>query len=90
MGHARGVLCLAAHQNGVPVRSLGHSLVKRVVAGSGAATKEQVGQMVVRRLGLREAPTPIDVSDALALAVALAGILEREAELARAGLAVGR
>ena len=29
MGHARGVLCLAGAQASVPVRTLGHSLVKR-------------------------------------------------------------
>jgi crossover junction endodeoxyribonuclease RuvC len=87
MGHARGVLCLAAHRFGVPVRTLGHSLVKRVVTGSGAASKDQVNRMIVQRLGLREAPRPADVSDALALALALCGMLEREAQLERAGMA---
>jgi crossover junction endodeoxyribonuclease RuvC len=90
MGHARGVLCLAAHRFGIPVRTLGHSMVKRIVAGSGAATKDQVNRMIVQRLGLREAPRPADVSDALALALALCGMLEREAQLTRAGLAAGR
>jgi crossover junction endodeoxyribonuclease RuvC len=87
MGHARGVLCLAAHQRGVPVRTLGHSMVKRIVAGTGSATKEQVNRMIVQRLRLRSAPKPADVSDALALAIALCGIAEREAQLARAGVA---
>lgn len=72
MGHARGVLCLAAGANGVAVRPLAHSLVKRALVGSGSARKEQVKKMVVTMLGLRTVPQPDDVSDALALAVAFA------------------
>jgi crossover junction endodeoxyribonuclease RuvC len=72
MGHARGVLYLAAAQNGVAVHHLAHSLVKRALVGSGAARKEQVKSMVVSVLGLRTRPEPDDVSDALALALAWA------------------
>lgn len=74
MGHARGVLCLAGAQHGVPVSSLGHSLVKRALIGSGGARKEQVNQMVVELLALRKSPEPNDVSDALALALAFLNI----------------
>lgn len=70
MGHARGVLCLAAAQRGVPVHTLGHSHVKRALIGSGAARKDQVNGMVMRLLNLRVAPKPNDVSDALAIALA--------------------
>ena len=70
MGHARGVLCLVAAQHGVPVHTLGHSLVKRALTGSGAAKKEQVRSMVIHLLGLSRVPEPADVSDALALALA--------------------
>jgi crossover junction endodeoxyribonuclease RuvC len=70
MGHARGVLCLTGAQNGVPVHTLAHSLVKRALIGSGAARKDQVNQMVTQLLGLRRRPEPNDVSDALALALA--------------------
>lgn len=70
MGHARGVLCLAAAQHDVPVHTLGHSLVKRALTGSGAAKKEQVRSMVIHLLGLSRVPEPADVSDALALALA--------------------
>ena len=72
MGHARGVLCLAACTSGVAVRHLAHSLVKRALTGSGAARKEQVKRMVMQQLHLVCAPQPDDVSDALALALALA------------------
>jgi crossover junction endodeoxyribonuclease RuvC len=70
MGHARGVLCLAGAQHGVPVRTLAHSLVKRALIGTGAARKDQVNMMVTQLLGLRARPKPNDVSDALALALA--------------------
>jgi len=86
MGHARGVLCLAAHNNGVPVRHLVHSLVKRALVGSGSASKEQVKRMVMQQLGLRVSPEPDDVSDALALALALANIERTEQRFAAIGL----
>jgi crossover junction endodeoxyribonuclease RuvC len=72
MGHARGVLALAAGANGIAVHHLAHTVVKMAVAGSGSARKSQVKGMVVRLLGLRESPQPDDVSDALALAIAFA------------------
>ncbi len=87
MGHARGVICLAAYAHGVRLRHLGHSLVKRALTGSGAARKEQVKRVVMRHLALRSVPQPDDVSDALALALALANIERTETRLARAGIA---
>ncbi len=77
MGHARGVLCLAGAQHGVPVHTLAHSLVKRALIGSGAARKDQVGKMVAQLLALRTQPQPCDVSDALALALAFSNRMER-------------
>jgi crossover junction endodeoxyribonuclease RuvC len=76
MGHARGVMCLASAQAGVPVQTLGHSHVKRALVGSGNARKEQVNAMVTRMLNLRTAPKPNDVSDALAIAIAYVNISE--------------
>lgn len=77
MGHARGVLCLASAQAGVAVHTLGHSRVKRALVGSGSARKEQINAMVMRLLGLRRAPKPHDVSDALALALAFLNVVDR-------------
>jgi len=74
MGHARGVMCLASAQAGVPVHTLGHAHVKRALVGSGAARKDQVNAMVTRLLRLRTAPKPNDVSDALAIALAYMNI----------------
>lgn len=69
MGHARGVVCLAAAQRAVPVINYASTEMKRAVTGHGRASKEQVQAMVQRLLRLPEAPTPDHVSDALALAV---------------------
>jgi crossover junction endodeoxyribonuclease RuvC len=77
MGHARGVLCLAAHECGVTIRHLAHSRVKRALTGSGAAQKEQVKRMVMQQLHLSISPEPNDVSDALALALAFANMERR-------------
>lgn len=90
MGHARGVLCLAAHCAGVRVRHLGHSHVKRVLVGSGAARKDQVKRMVMVQLRLVTTPQPNDVSDALALALALANIERTEMRLGPLGVALTR
>jgi crossover junction endodeoxyribonuclease RuvC len=90
MGHARGVIALAAGSNGVRMENLAHSLVKRALAGTGAARKTQVSGMVTALLGLTAAPEPADVSDALALAIAYANIDEQRARFARAGVALIR
>ncbi len=69
MGHARGVIVLAAAQSDVPVESYPASLVKKSLTGNGRASKDQVRRMVVQTLNLTEAPGPDHVSDALALAI---------------------
>ncbi len=91
MAHARGVLCLAAAQAGIAVYTLGHARVKRALVGSGSARKAQVNAMVTHLLGLRTAPKPEDVSDALALALAFLNMTGRSGVIlsgARAASAV--
>jgi crossover junction endodeoxyribonuclease RuvC len=68
MAHARGVVCLAAGQCGVPVLALAPAEVKRAVAFNGAAPKAQVQHAIGRLLNLAELPHPSHVADALALA----------------------
>ena len=68
MAHARGVVCLAAGQCGVPVLALAPAEVKRAVAFNGAAPKAQVQHAIGRLLNLPEPPRPSHVADALALA----------------------
>jgi crossover junction endodeoxyribonuclease RuvC len=69
MGHARGVIYLAARQLGVPVVALTPAEVKRAVTGNGAAGKGQVQRAVQTLLGLQYLPRPSHVADALGLAV---------------------
>ncbi|HEY3416432.1 MAG TPA: crossover junction endodeoxyribonuclease RuvC [Armatimonadota bacterium] len=69
MGHARGVIYLAAAQRAVPVTSYASTALKSAIVGHGRASKEQVQLMVQRLLALPELPTPDHISDALALAI---------------------
>lgn len=69
MGHARGVICLAAAQSNLPVFHFGATQVKKVLTGNGRAPKTQVQLAVTRHLNLPAMPDPPDVADALALAL---------------------
>ena len=69
MGHARGVICLAAAQAGVPIRHYAATHVKKMLTGSGRAPKPQVQMAICREFGLPQAPEPPDVADALAIAL---------------------
>ena len=69
VAEARGVLLLAAEQQGVPVFSYTPLQVKSAVVGYGKAEKEQVMEMTRRLLHLTAAPPPADAADALAIAI---------------------
>ncbi|HUT09495.1 MAG TPA: crossover junction endodeoxyribonuclease RuvC [Thermoguttaceae bacterium] len=69
MGHARGVICLAATQAGIPVVHYSATQVKKILTGSGRAPKSQVQLAIQRELGLPQLPDPPDVADALAIAL---------------------
>jgi crossover junction endodeoxyribonuclease RuvC len=69
MGHARGCICLAAAQSGIEVSSYAATKIKKILTGSGRATKDQVQRAVKLELGLSTYPDPPDVADALAVAL---------------------
>ena len=69
MGHARGVICLAAGLRHVPVRSYAATQVKKILTGNGRASKAQVQLAVTRHLNLPAVPDPPDVADAIAIAL---------------------
>lgn len=69
MGHARGVICLAAARAQVPVISYSATQVKKSLTGNGRAKKDQVQRAVQQELKLNELPEPPDVADALAIAL---------------------
>ena len=85
LGHARGVIMLAAHQGGIPVHEFSPSAIKKAVVGTGAASKEQVQFMLTRLLRLKSVPTPSDAADgvATALTYVMSAHLDALAEAAR-------
>lgn len=68
LGHVRGALLVAAVGRGLALAEYSPREIKLSVTGRGGATKEQVGYMVRRLLGLRVEPA-VDASDALAAAI---------------------
>lgn len=90
MGHARGVILLAAGERGVGVHSYPASLVKKALTGNGRASKEQVRGMVARVLRLQGDTGPPHVSDALALAICHAAPARGEGRLSPALVRAGR
>lgn len=69
MGHARGVLCLAAAQAHLSVHSYLPTKVKKLLTGNGRAPKAQMQLAVKQQLRLAKTPEPADVADALAVAL---------------------
>lgn len=70
LGHARGVILLAAAQSGTRVHELAPAEIKKAVVGTGGATKEQVQFMLTRLLRLQSVPQPSDAADGVAAALA--------------------
>ena len=69
LGHARGVVLLAATRAGLSVAEISPAEVKRAVTGTGSATKPQVSAMVMKLLHLVAAPKPADAADGVAIAL---------------------
>ena len=74
MGHARGVICLVSGQKDVRLVSYPSTRIKKALAGSGHASKKQIGGMVKQLLALKVTPEPDDITDALAVAISHAYI----------------
>jgi crossover junction endodeoxyribonuclease RuvC len=69
MGHARGVICLAAEQAGLSIRSYAATQVKLLLTGNGRAPKSQMQRAICHEFGLAAPPEPPDVADAMAIAL---------------------
>lgn len=69
MGHARGVICLAAARSGIAVVHYSATQIKRILTGAGRAPKGQVQRAIQGELALPDLPEPADVADALAVAL---------------------
>lgn len=69
LGHARGTICLSARENNVELVEYAATRIKKSITGRGHASKQQVQMMIQKILDLEMPPHPLDVSDALALAI---------------------
>jgi len=69
LGHARGVILLAAQQASLQIHEYAPADIKKAIVGNGSATKEQVQFMLTQLLRLKSAPEPSDASDGVAAAV---------------------
>jgi crossover junction endodeoxyribonuclease RuvC len=69
LGHARGVILLAAEQQGLDIAQYAPAMIKKTVVGAGGAKKNQVGAMVAQLLRLKTAPQPSDAADGVAAAL---------------------
>lgn len=84
VGHARGVILLAAAERGLEVVEYTPMQVKQSVSGQGGAGKAQVAFMVRALLSLDQNPTPDDAADALAIAICHAHSVTAEGRIAHA------
>ncbi len=71
LGRAQGVAMAAALSRQVPITEYEPRKIKMAITGNGAASKEQVKEMLRRELHLNEAEMPelLDATDALAAAL---------------------
>ncbi|HET9480706.1 MAG TPA: crossover junction endodeoxyribonuclease RuvC [Candidatus Polarisedimenticolia bacterium] len=69
LAHVRGAIMLEIARAGLTVHEYTALQVKKALVGHGHADKDQVRSMVIRLLELSSPPAPLDVSDALAVAI---------------------
>lgn len=69
MGHARAMACLVCGKFNIKLINYPSTRIKKVITGNGHASKAQVQRMVQGLLKLKKIPEPVDVSDALAMAI---------------------
>ena len=83
LGQARGAVLVAAARSGVEVFEYSPLEIKSALVGYGRAEKKQVQEMVRVLLGLKNAPEPLDASDALAIAICHVNVASTRARLTR-------
>ncbi|MBD5345826.1 MAG: crossover junction endodeoxyribonuclease RuvC [Bacteroides sp.] len=72
LGRAQGVAMAAALERDIPIAEYEPRKVKQAITGSGAASKEQVREMLRRMMTLSDSTLeglPLDATDALAVAM---------------------
>ena len=76
MGHARGVILLAAQRHGARVEQFPANRIKQSVTGHGHAGKGQMQRAIQAIWKLDKPPEPPDVADALAVALCCGRFLD--------------
>ena len=71
MAHARGAILMTLAEAQLPVINYTPTQIKRLLTGSGRASKEQIQHAVKAELRLDAIPEPNDVADASAIALCL-------------------
>mgnify|MGYP000472612607 CR=1 FL=1 len=69
LGRAQGAAMLAASTRNIPVTEYAPRKAKEAVTGNGAASKEQVNNILQRTLGIDIEEKHLDATDALAIAM---------------------
>lgn len=69
VSQARGVVLLAAQQNGLEIFEYTPLQIKQAITGYGKADKPQMQEMVRILMNLKEVPKPDDCADAIAAAI---------------------
>ncbi len=69
LGRAQGVAMAAALSREIPITEYAPKKVKQSVTSNGNASKEQVANMLITLLNIKEAPKMLDATDALGVAV---------------------
>lgn len=85
LGQARGAVLVAAARAGVEIFEYSPLEIKSALVGYGRAEKQQVQEMVRVLLGMKDAPEPLDASDALAVAICHINIASTRAHLNKKG-----
>ena len=69
LGHVRGVICLVCAQRKLKLVEHSVKRIRQALTGNGNATKEQTQRLVVHLLKIKVGALSLDTSDALALAL---------------------
>ncbi len=81
MGHARGVILLAARRRGLRCEQFAANRIKQSLTGHGHASKSQMQRAIQAQWNLAEPPEPPDVADALAIALCCGAQLDRDSRV---------
>ena len=70
LGHARGVILSEAHLHGLEITEISATIVKKIIANNGRATKSAVAKIISSLLKVNMDDLPHDATDATAIAYA--------------------